>query len=192
MPTRRATPQEAAQTLPERRRTPEGPDQAPGAVGGRTGPPTWRLWFGARPVLPPALRGRTKSGKPKRPEPALPPNINERTRLHWRVERKLTAYWRGQAFALARAQDIPSCERVRVSAVIYRTTAGKADQSGDAERLKPLLDGLVDAGVVPDDTYRHVEHGGVSEVKASICGVELIVDVLAAGQPAADGEEGQG
>lgn len=138
----------------------------------------WRLWFAARPYVPPALRGRTRSGKPKRPDPVLPPNINERTRLHWRTERRLTAYWKREAWALAKAQQIPRLARIRVSAVIYRDVLGKADRGGDEERLKPLLDGLVQAGVVPDDTYAFIEHGGVSEVKAAICGVELIVEAL--------------
>jgi hypothetical protein len=138
----------------------------------------WRLWFDARPVLPAALRGVTKSGKPKQGDPALPPNINERTRMHWRKERRLTGYWRAQAFAVAKQWGVTSCQRIRITAVIHRVRATGADQSGDAERLKPLIDGLVDAGVIPDDTYRYIEHGGVSQVKAPNAGVLLIVEAL--------------
>lgn len=151
---------------------------SPTTMAPRTAQNVWRLWFAARPYVPPALRGRTRSGKPRRSPPRLPPNINERTRLHWRTERRLTAYWRMEACALAAAQQIPPCQRIRVSAVVYRERAVEADESGDAERLKPLIDGLKDARVVPDDTYRHVEHGDIKTIKAAISGIELVVEVI--------------
>jgi hypothetical protein len=100
--------------------------------------------------------------------------------MHWRTSGPLVAYWRLEASALALAQRIPECARIRVSAVVYRERAVKADESGDAERLKPLIDGLKDAGVIVDDTYRYVEHGGIKTVKASISGIELIVEALEA------------
>lgn len=156
-----------------RRRPPTPPRPAVGAN-------VWRLWFAARPYVPPALRGRTKSGKPKPSPPRLPPNINERTRLHWRTERRLTAYWKQQAWALAKAQQLPALGKIRVSAVIHRDATGKADRGGDEERLKPLLDGLVQAGVVPDDTYASVTLGDVSECRSSssIRGIELIIEEM--------------
>lgn len=171
--------QDAAQRSPASISGPLPPEHGQsGDVAPRDAQNAWRLWFAARPFVPVAMRGRTKTGKPKKSPPRLPPNINERTRMHWRTERRLTGYWRLEAFALGKAQRIPPCQRVRVSAVVYREWSVEADESGDAERLKPLIDGLKDAGVIPDDTYRHVEHGGVRAVKASISGIELIVEEI--------------
>ncbi len=112
--------------------------------------------------------------------------------MHWRTERRITAYWRGQGFAVARAAELPSMDRVRVSAVIHRTRSRKADQAGDAERLKPLLDGIVDAHVVPDDTYLHVEHGSVETVKSTRDGILLIVEALEPMSGAGGSERGEG
>lgn len=123
----------------------------------------FELWFPARPALPAALRPRTGSAKPKRMPPRLPPNINERRAMHPQAERKLVAYWRELAHLTAQSSQIPRLDRVRLSGVVYRRNLGVADGSGDSERLKPLMDGLVDAGVLPNDTRRYVEHGTVDE-----------------------------
>ena len=40
------------------------------------------------------------------------------------------------------------------------------------------LEGIVDANIVPDDTYRHVEHGSVETVKSTRDGILLIVEAL--------------
>lgn len=98
--------------------------------------------------------------------------------MHWRTEGRLVSYWRSLAGTLARAQQMPRCERIRVSAVIYRERSREADESGDAERLKPLIDGLKDAGVIVDDSYRYVEHSDITPVTAAISGIELIVEEL--------------
>jgi crossover junction endodeoxyribonuclease RusA len=168
---------QANATGSERPRSPDVVSQSTLAVSGPLSPRCWRLWFAARPSLPPALRPRTKTGKPKPPPPVLPPNVNERRRLHPIAERNLVAHWRGLAFTLARQAGIPSLGRIRVSVVARRRALGVADASGDAERLKPLIDGLVDAGVVPKDTYAYVEHGTVAEERAGTDGPGILLIV---------------
>lgn len=145
-------------------------------------PTRWALFFAARPEIPPALRGRTKSGKPKKQPPRLPPNINERRALHPQVERKLVAYWRGLVpLEVRRQHGMRPLERARISAVIYRRSLNVADGSGDAERLKPLVDGLVDAGVLPNDRRSEVSYGAVTEEHIGYRGpgVLLIVEEIA-------------
>ena len=69
---------------------------------------------------------------------------------------------------------IPPLARVRLSAVIIRKHLGVADPDNDAARVKPIIDGIVAAGVIPTDTYRYVEWGGVAERRGAP-GVELVI-----------------
>lgn len=127
-------------------------------------PTRWELFFAARPEIPAALLGVTKSGKPKKQPPRLPPNINERRAMHPMVEKKTVAYWRELVpMEVRRQHGMRRLEQARISAVIYRRSLGVADGSGDAERLKPLVDGLVDAGVLPNDRRSEVSYGAVDE-----------------------------
>jgi hypothetical protein len=141
-------------------------------------PTRWRLFFAARPEIPAALRGTTASGKPKKAPPRLPPNINERRLMHPQVERKTIAYWRGLVpMEVRRQHGMRLLERARISAVVYRRSLGVADASGDAERIKPLVDGLVDAGVIKNDRRREVEYGEVSEQHIGYRGMGVLLIV---------------
>jgi hypothetical protein len=137
----------------------------------------WALWLPARPFISPVLRPRGRNGKPKPQEPRLPLNINDRTRVNWRVVARLTAYWRGEACRVARQAEIPPCRRIRVSATVRRERDIRVDERGEEERTKPLIDGLVDAGVIPDDTRDYLEHGWVKSALGTP-GVLLLVEAL--------------
>lgn len=120
--------------------------------------------------------------------PGMPPNQNSRG--HWATKaaeqkRYRTLAWLA-AYMTAADAPIPPQPRIRVSAVVQRKALGTADQPGDVERLKPLIDGLVDAGVVPNDTYRYVVLGTVQEMHGAP-GVRLIVEAI---EPAPTGQEG--
>lgn len=75
---------------------------------------------------------------------------------------------------------MPTLERVRISAVMERRSLGVADEDNDRSRLKPLVDGLRDAGVIANDTRGFVEWGTVTERRAGPDGpgVLLIVEAL--------------
>ena len=91
----------------------------------------------------------------------LPPGPN--ARLHWSERYRLAQQWKTAAYLLARSHRIPRVERLRLSIVVYRRRLGTADPDNDWARVKPAVDGIVAAGVVPSDTYRYVEIGGVRE-----------------------------
>lgn len=93
--------------------------------------------------------------------PGHPPSRNDR--LHWRTAHRISRHWKGLTMLKAREAGIPACTRVRLSLVVLRRALGVSDPDNDACRLKHLVDGLVAAGVITDDTYRHVELGPVSE-----------------------------
>ena len=82
--------------------------------------------------------------------------INANERMNWRKRSDLTRYWRALALLKAREARIPSFDRIRVIVTFHRADRRQFDPSNLAPTSKALVDGLVDAGVVPDDTFRHV------------------------------------
>jgi crossover junction endodeoxyribonuclease RusA len=59
----------------------------------------------------------------------------------------------------ARAAKIPGLERARIESVIRVRGWANADPQNypGGSTMKGILDGLVDAGVVPDDSHRHLD-----------------------------------
>lgn len=98
--------------------------------------------------------------------------------MHPHAERELIAYWRGYVVRECRRQaGMRLLQRARISAVIYRRSLNVADGSGDAERLKPLVDGLVEAGILKNDRRREVEYGEVREEHIGYRGYGLLLIV---------------
>ncbi|MGK9222045.1 MULTISPECIES: hypothetical protein [unclassified Microbacterium] len=70
-------------------------------------------------------------------------------RMHHHVKAKITADLRAQA--AARAASFPASRHVEVQLTWVVTDKRRRDEENIVATLKPLCDGLVDAGVVPDD-----------------------------------------
>lgn len=111
------------------------------------------------------------------------PPVNQNSRAHWRKKAEEVSQWRCVGLLWAREQGIPNLPRARFTATIYRRNLNVADEPGDWERLKPIIDGLVDAGVVPNDTRRYVEYGRCAEAHGAP-GVLLVVEALGGGEGA--------
>ena len=67
---------------------------------------------------------------------------------------------RDLAMGMALEGGLPACAAVRIRAVGGYPTTGRADPENAQPVVKAAIDGLVDAGVVPDDDHRHVAHDG--------------------------------
>lgn len=126
----------------------------------------------------------TLSGMPIAPEPTRryvltfvghPLSQNDHVSLKARM--RDTKRWREQAAISARAQGIPKLQRVRLSAVFYRSRIGLADEDNDRGRLKHVVDGLVRAGLLPNDTRAFVEWGDVTEERGPT-GFALVIEAL--------------
>ncbi len=105
----------------------------------------------------------------------MPPGPN--ARLHWSVRAASNRRWRFEAALQVKLgrEGIPPLPRIRISAIFYRRRLGVADEDNDRARLKPLLDGIVVAGVVPTDTRAFVEWGPVTEARGAP-GLELVIE----------------
>jgi crossover junction endodeoxyribonuclease RusA len=102
-----------------------------------------------------------------------PPSQN--VRMHWRTRAKHASHWRTAAKFRAILVGIPCCDRVRITPTVIRPRLGVADADNDMSRCKPLVDGLVDAGVVPRDSYAYVEWGRISETRGPR-GIRLMIE----------------
>ena len=76
----------------------------------------------------------------------------DRNAQHWGRRASLTKHWREAFAALAREAEIPRCDRIMVAAIHERRNrASMPDIGGCYPTVKAAIDGLVDAGVIPDD-----------------------------------------
>lgn len=80
------------------------------------------------------------------------PPMSMNDRLHHQVKARMTAMVRTTAYLLARQARIPACSHVEVAMVWTVPDRGRRDAENPIATLKPFCDGLVDAGIVPDDT----------------------------------------
>jgi Holliday junction resolvase RusA-like endonuclease len=105
------------------------------------------------------------------------PFINSNQRDHRHQVAKMTKAWRETA--ALRAQGIPAfAGQVHIIAHIFKTRAGRYDTNNLAPTTKAIVDGLVDAGVLVDDSTEWVigpdhRHGGVGNAEIVIEIIEL-------------------
>lgn len=93
--------------------------------------------------------------------------INSNQRLHRMAKANLTKQWRLAGMVAARGLE-PLPTPVRIVAHIWKARAGRYDVNNLADTTKAIVDGLVDAGLLVDDSFRHVigpdhRHGGKGE-----------------------------
>lgn len=77
-------------------------------------------------------------------------------RLHWAPAAKRNKALREMGCATARFQRVRDLGPTHVAAFIGYTRNGKADPANAAPTVKALIDGMVDAGVWPDDDSTYV------------------------------------
>lgn len=84
--------------------------------------------------------------------PCEPLTSNQRLHHHKRAE--LTRNWRLRTAILAR--KLPAVTSAHVTYWIHPTTNRRRDVANYYPTIKACLDGVVDAGVLPDDDDKHV------------------------------------
>lgn len=83
--------------------------------------------------------------------------MTSNSRLYWADKATRTRNIRRLAALTARSQSVSAFPcRVRVTATIHGRTRTAFDPGNTEPTVKPILDGLVDAGVLVDDNHRYV------------------------------------
>ena len=89
--------------------------------------------------------------------PSTMPLLNQNDRLHWAVKNKKVQEIKGISTTLARSQGIPLLERVEIESIYHPRDRRRRDCDNLSPTVKAIIDGLVGAGVLPDDNSRYVE-----------------------------------
>lgn len=106
------------------------------------------------------------------------PTANRVHRMHHHAVGKMRKQWRETAALLTRAVGVEPCDRIRVTAWVEDSDRRRlSDPDAPAPALKPVIDGLVDAGVIPDDgpdyvssvTYLPPRHMSVKRSALVVC-----------------------
>jgi crossover junction endodeoxyribonuclease RusA len=92
------------------------------------------------------------------------PPLSLNDRLNWRPERKLKIEIREAAHWLAKANKIPPLERVRVTLEWWVPDRRVRDEDNPIATYKCLADGLVTAGVVPDDAPKYMDKSKMVDI----------------------------
>lgn len=88
--------------------------------------------------------------------PFVKPPLSLNSRMHPMAKAKITKRIRLAAAVLARHEHIPALPAIHVTLTYTPRDKRGRDRDNLVATLKPLIDGLVDAGIVPDDTPQYV------------------------------------
>ena len=98
--------------------------------------------------------------------PKLADWLNLNQKEHWAPRNKRAQAWRHGAHIIARQQKLPKgLRRVQVDAYVWKKTRVRYDPHNLMPTLKPVVDGLVDYGLIVDDSSEYlagpfIHHGG--------------------------------
>lgn len=82
--------------------------------------------------------------------------VNSERSEHYTAHRKKTRDWRETAGFTALSARIPRLQQMRVTAIPYQRNGVLADVGSHFPPVKATIDGLVDAGILEDDTPDYV------------------------------------
>lgn len=86
-----------------------------------------------------------------------PLSLNDR-HPHWAAKARTVQAVRHATSVVARAKKVPACERIAVELHYQQRVSRTIDGDNLMATVKPCVDGLRDAGVVPDDDTSRVVH----------------------------------
>lgn len=84
------------------------------------------------------------------------PPLNMNQRMHWAQKAKITKAIRHEAMIRCRATRIRKANHITVQLHYQPRDNRRRDPSNLMPTQKALVDGIVDAGIVPDDTPQYV------------------------------------
>lgn len=83
-----------------------------------------------------------------------PLTLNDR--LHWAAKARRTAEFRDMTFLMAVHQQIPKLDYARITLRVFPPDRRQRDEDNLVATLKPCIDAIVDARVLPNDTPEFV------------------------------------
>lgn len=93
--------------------------------------------------------------------------LNTNKRLHGRAAAQTVKAWRDAGNTHARAAKLPALGKARITATLHFTDRKRRDDHNYFPTVKALIDGLVDYGLLPDDSREYL-------LGTTICGGEPV------------------
>lgn len=106
------------------------------------------------------------------------PPLHANQRLHWAQKKNLTKRVRAETAIKARDAQIPALGTCTVTLTWHVNTTHRRDADNIVPTLKAMCDGLVDAGVVEDDTpnFMHKIMPIIAYEKGCVARMELRIE----------------
>lgn len=82
--------------------------------------------------------------------------VNANERLHYHAKAQKTKAWRSAANLAAETAGVPALDRARIVITVSFPDKRRRDVHNLYPTAKAIVDGLVDAGVLPDDDDRRL------------------------------------
>lgn len=117
--------------------------------------------------------------------------INANQRLHWTTRSELVSSWRTIAGWTAKAAKLPALGPSRVVAelVMSARRTARLDPANYAPTAKAVIDGLVDAGIWPDDSHGWVTGPDMRLADERVAPGDEVLRLHIYGVPCCDGAE---
>jgi crossover junction endodeoxyribonuclease RusA len=115
--------------------------------------------------------------------------LSANQRLHWADKARRTRWVR--AMAKSAALHLPKYSRAIVTTWVGYPTDRRADPANCYPTAKAAIDGLIDAGVLPDDDSLHVVDGGYRrdvKCRPGIHTLRLVIEAFNTQQEGGTGE----
>lgn len=89
--------------------------------------------------------------------PAPAPWLNANDRQHWRAKAGRVAVWRDAGHTYAKVHRLPKLGAAYIIAHLRFPDRRRRDAANYQPTLKAIVDGLVDYGLIPDDSTKHLD-----------------------------------
>lgn len=107
------------------------------------------------------------------------PLLNANGREHWSKRASGTSTIRMVARNLSK--DIPRLEKVKIRGIYYAPNNRRRDTSNLFPSVKAAVDGLVDSGVLKDDSDRYVVSLEMARGEGMVPGGQLVLEIIDVG-----------
>ena len=93
--------------------------------------------------------------------------LSANQRLHWQSKARRVSTLRTRSRLLSRGRK-PFPTPLMIDVYVWKPRGGRYDPANLYPSAKPVIDGFVDAGLLPDDDFKnvdgpHLHHGGVDK-----------------------------
>ena len=82
--------------------------------------------------------------------------VNAERNRHWAWRSTRAKQWRSDTCWLAKAAHVPALTRARIDVQVEQAKGRLADVEAHSPAVKAAIDGIIDAGVLPDDSGEYL------------------------------------